>query len=138
MEQLELYAVRNKKGQYFRSKGYGGYGPSWVNELQKAKIYPKIGPARSQVTFWANNYPGFGTPEIIVLTVSVTKVLNEEERVKKAVIKSKKELINRELYYAREKFQEAEARVRHLSDKKALLKAQEEVDKLESQLKSLV
>lgn len=137
MDTLELYVVRNKQGKYLRSKGYGGYGPSWVEDLQKAKIYPKIGPARSQVTFWANNYPGFGTPEIVVLTVTASQVLNEEERVKKAVNKSKREKINRDLYYAREKMKEAEARVRHFTDQKSLLNAQREVEKLESKLKDL-
>lgn len=137
MDTLELYVVRNKQGKYFRSKGYGGYGSNWVDELKKAKIYPKIGPARSQVTFWANNYPDYGTPEIVVLTVTTSRVLNEEERVKKAIIKSKREEINRELYYAREKMKEAEERVRHFSDQKALLNAQSKVEKLESQLKEL-
>jgi hypothetical protein len=137
MDTLELYAVRNKKGQYLRSKGYGGYGPSWVDELQKAKIYPRIGPARSQVTFWTNNYPGYGTPEIVVLTVSASKVLNEEERVKKAINKAKREKLNNELFWAKEKAEQAKKRVQELSDKKALLKADEQVKKLESQLKDL-
>jgi hypothetical protein len=138
MDTLELYAVRNKKGQYLRSKGYGGYGPSWVDDLQKAKIYPKIGPARSQVTFWANNYPRYGTPEIVVLTVTASQVLNEEDRVKKAIIKSKREKINQELFWAREKAEKARKRVEELNDKKELLGAESKVRKLEAQLKDLV
>jgi len=138
MDTLELYVIRNKQGKYYRSKGYGGYGQNWVDELQKAKIYPRIGPARTQVTFWSNNYPGFGTPEIVVLTVSATKVLNEEERVKKAINKAKREKINQELYWAREKAEEARKRIQQLSDQKALLKAESDVQKLEAQLKDLV
>jgi len=137
MEDLELYVVRNKEGKYFRSKGYGGYGSNWVDELKRARIYAKIGPARSQVSFWATNYPNYGTPEIVVLTVAATKVLQEDDRVKKAAIRRQKEKISNELYWANQKLQEAESRVRHLVDQKALLKAKAEVEKLQAELKSL-
>jgi len=137
MEDLELYVVRNKEGKYFRSKGYGGYGSNWVDELKRARIYAKIGPARSQVSFWATNYPNYGTPEIVVLTVAATKVLQEDDRVKKAAIRRQKEKISNELYWANQKLQEAESRVRHLVDQKALLKAKAEVEKLQTELKSL-
>ena len=46
---LELYVVRNKEGKYFRTKGYSGYGDTWVDDIQKAKVYPKIGQARSRL-----------------------------------------------------------------------------------------
>ncbi len=52
-----LYLVRNKEGKYFRTKGYGGHGKSWVDGMETAKIYGKIGPARATVTFFATNYP---------------------------------------------------------------------------------
>ncbi len=134
MDTLELYVVRNKQGKYFRSKGYAGYGPSWVDELQKAKIYPRIGPARSQVTFWANNYPEFGTPEIVVLTVTASQVLNEEDRVKKAALKSKREKLNRELSYARDELTRAQNRYRSIVDKKEIIKAQEKINKIKEEL----
>jgi hypothetical protein len=137
MEDLELYVVRNQGGKYFRSKGYGGYGSNWVDELQKARIYAKIGPARSQVSFWATNYPKYGTPVIVVLTVAATKVLQEDDRVKKAAIKRQKEKISNELYWANQKLKEAESRVRHLADQKAFLSAKNNVEKLQSELKSL-
>jgi hypothetical protein len=127
MEDLELYVVRNSGGKYFRSKGYGGYGSNWVDELKKARIYAKIGPARSQVSFWATNYPKYGTPEIVVLTVAATKVLQEDDRVKKAALRRKKEKISNELYWANQKLKEAESRVKALSDQKAFLRAQSEV-----------
>jgi hypothetical protein len=137
MEDLELYVVRNKEGKYFRSKGYGGYGSNWVDELKKARIYAKIGPARSQVSFWGTNYPQYGIPEIVVLTVAATKVLQEDDRVKKAAIRRKKEKISNELFWAKEKLKEAESRVRHLVDQKSLLSAKLSVEKLEKELKAL-
>lgn len=137
MEELELYVVRNKDGKYFRSKGYGGYGNNWVDELKRARIYAKIGPARSQVSFWGTNYPQYGIPEIVVLTVSASKVLVEEDRVKKAFIRRQKEKISNELHWANEKLKEAESRVRHLVDQKALISAKNNVEKLQKELKSL-
>ena len=80
---MTLYAVRNKEGKWFRAKGFGGCGASWVESLTKAKIYPKIGQARSRVSFFANNYPQFGIPEIVELYVTTSKVLDETKWVKK-------------------------------------------------------
>jgi hypothetical protein len=84
METLELYVVKNSDGKYFRAKGYGHYGHSWVDDIKQARIYAKLSPARSQVTFWANNYSQYGTPVILKLTATVTEILDEVERVKKA------------------------------------------------------
>ena len=86
---LKFYAIRNRDGKYMRSKGFGGHGEKWVDELKKAKIYPKIGGARSQVTYWANNYPEYGIPELIELNVTEMAVVSEEERVKKSITDKK-------------------------------------------------
>jgi len=137
IEDLELYVVRNGEGKYFRSKGYGGYGNNWVDELKQARIYAKIGPARSQVSFWATNYPKYGTPEIVVLTVSATKVLQEDDRVKKAALRRKREKLNNDLFWANEKLEEARKRVQGLSDQKAFLSAKNNVEKLQKELNSL-
>jgi len=107
MESLTFYVVRSKDGKYFRSKGYGGYGNSWFDDVQKARVYQKIGPARSQVTFWANAYPKYGVPDIIELTVTGTKVINEGDRVNKAVKKIKIDKLNRKLYELQEKYDKA-------------------------------
>ncbi len=64
-----LYVVRNKEGKFFRSKGFGGYGQTWVTELEKAKFYPKVGQAKSRVTFFAGAYPQYGICDIIVFEI---------------------------------------------------------------------
>lgn len=93
---LEMFAVRSKDGKWFRAKGYGGYGSSWVEELGQAKIYPKISPARRQVTYWSNTYPEYGIPDIVKLKVTELEVLDEAERVEKAKItKERKELAHK-------------------------------------------
>lgn len=89
-ETLVLYAVRNAKGEYFRAKGYGGGGASWVDDINKAKIYGKTGGARGTITWFANNHPSYPTPDLIKLTVSSIEVMYEKARVKKAIEKKEK------------------------------------------------
>jgi hypothetical protein len=81
---MVLYAVRNRDGQYFRAKGYGGYGETWVDSLSKARIYPKPGPARGQVTYFATNHPTYGVPELVELRVTEVVALDETARVQKS------------------------------------------------------
>lgn len=92
---ITLYAVKNHEGKYFRARGYGGYEVSWVDELSKAKIYPKIGQARSQATFWKKTYPEKPTPVILELHVTTTTEINEVERIKKSIVKKTKGYIER-------------------------------------------
>lgn len=81
---ISFYAVRNEQGKYFRSTGYCGYGDTWVDSLNKAKIYSRIGPARGQVTYFANAYPEYEIPEIVELQVTNAIAIKETARVKKA------------------------------------------------------
>ena len=45
---MKLYAVRSKDGKYFRAKGYGGYGESWVDDIKNARLYKKLSQAYKQ------------------------------------------------------------------------------------------
>jgi hypothetical protein len=103
---MTMYAVRNKDGQYFHAKGYCGHGDTWVDSLKKARIYPKPGPARAQVTFFANKYPNFGVPELVELRITEVVVLDEEIRVKKSrdrKLKKVAELEKRNVKYRKER-----------------------------------
>ena len=93
--ELDLYVVCNRDGQYLRSKGYGGSGDKWIDDIRKARIYPRIGTARAQVTWFANNYPQYGVPKILKLTCTAMEILEETERVSK----SQKAKAKRELEY---------------------------------------
>jgi hypothetical protein len=116
-EELEFYAVQNTEGKYFRRKGYGGYGESWVDDLKSARIFPKIGGARAVVTFWSEldrekkrgdpNYKEFGTPNLIVLTISKTRILNEEERIQKRQKKVEEALKRKQIKKAKINFEDA-------------------------------
>ena len=121
---LTLYAVQNEKGQFFRAKGYGGYGQTWVDDINKAKIYAKIGGARGTITWFANNYSKYPTPKLIKLTVNKFEVVDETERVNKAKEKKQKAEAERqkrnaewEMQQAKKQLEEAQARVNQLSKK---------------------
>jgi hypothetical protein len=109
MESLELYVVRNKDGRYLRSKGYGGYGQSWVTELKKAKVYTKKGPACAQVTWWANNYPDFGIPDLIPLTLTMGDPIDQTKRVLYAQYMKELSITRKELARAREDYEKAKS-----------------------------
>ena len=63
-----------------------------------------------------------------------SQVLNEEDRVKKATLKSKREKLNRELSYARDELTRAQNRYRSIVDKKEIIKAQEKINKIKEEL----
>ncbi len=35
---LEVYVVQNAQGQFFRAKGYGGSGKTWVDDINQANM----------------------------------------------------------------------------------------------------
>jgi len=123
VEGFEFYAVRNQDGQWFRAKGYGGYGSSWTDDPKRARIYQKIGQARSRVTFWANNYPDYGVPDLVRFTVSGAEVIDESDRVKKAKEKKEKWQANQELRYRKHQLKTAQQK---------LAAAQAEIEKLQN------
>jgi hypothetical protein len=81
---LDFYLVRNKEGKWFRAKGYGGSGDSWTEDVKKARVYGRIGPARSIVTYFTSTWPDYGVPEIVHFEAGIVEVMNETERVKKS------------------------------------------------------
>lgn len=112
ISQLELYAVMNYTGQFFRTKGYGGYGNTWVADIKKAKTYGKIGQARSRVTWFSNTYPEYPPPSILKFKIGSYEILNELERVLKVKkTKAEKEAVRktnqakRDLVIAQEKLE---------------------------------
>jgi hypothetical protein len=91
-----LYAVRGSGGQWFRNKGYVGSGNSWTPEFSKARIYARLGPARSIVTYFATNYPTYGQPEIVSLLIDRIEVIDEGDRIAKLKIRREKAILKRD------------------------------------------
>ena len=85
MSSLTMYAVRNK-GKWADKSGGSVY---WVMYLSSAKIFSNISQARSVMTYCKKNC-GVSSPELVKLTLTEECVLDETERLKDAVEKSKK------------------------------------------------
>lgn len=122
---LELYAVVNQEGKFFRAIGYGGYGKSWADTIDEAKIYTKLGQARSRVTFWYNNYPKYGRPKIIKLTATGTEIIDEVERLEKTREKKLTKEARHKVQQAKYKLEQAE---------RQLAEAQKEISHLKNEL----
>lgn len=87
---LILYAVQNYEGKFFKAKGYSRYGESWVDNIQKARIYPNISPAKACVTYFAKHNPyDLPIPEILELVVVQAQIIDQNKTVSE--INSKKE-----------------------------------------------
>lgn len=98
---LVLYVVRNSDGQFFRAKGYNGYGQSWVDDINKAKFYGKTSGARGTITYFVNNFPKFPAPDLIMLTLGKAIVIDEKDRIEKAKARKATEKERRELSQAK-------------------------------------
>lgn len=135
---LNFYAVRSQDGKWFRSKGLYGSGNSWVEDLTKAKIYSKPGPAKSQITFWAKNYPEFGIPDLVRITTGVCEYLDQTERVKDRIQKIKQKEIEDKIrhseYRINNYLQKTQWDKQYIEkEKKDLVKYKQELEKLKQQ-----
>jgi hypothetical protein len=106
---LTLYAVKNEKGQWFRRKGYGGYGETWINNFGAARIYAKIGHARAIISFFVNHYPDFPRPKLVALHIDRVEEIDEEARLQKEQEKQQKLEKKREENRLKMQLQHAEA-----------------------------
>lgn len=125
---LKFYVIKSKDGKYFRAKGYGGYGESWVDDIKKARVYQKPGGARGVVTWFANNWPTFGIPDLVELHVTKEVLLDETNRV----LKSKAKIARDE---AKRKYNSLKYQIEN-NFKKAE-EAQAELERLEKELEEL-
>jgi hypothetical protein len=126
--ELVLYAVRSQQGQYFRAKGYQGYGESWVDTLQEAKIYGKIGMAKRQATYWGAHFPKYGTPDVIKLTLGSMEVIDQKSRVEKFKLKKAQEEAKEKERRAKERIKEAHADIARA--KRDMENAEKEIQKI--------
>lgn len=108
---MNLYVVRNRDGKYFRAIGYGGSGGNWMDTLEKAKFYAKIGPAKSRVSFFAKNYPKFGVCDILEFSLDVgqAKIIDMKDNTEKVLAKARVAEEIRKLRYANYELQRLQA-----------------------------
>lgn len=109
--ELKLYAVMNHEGKWLRAKGFGGYGETWIKDIQKAKFYGRIGPARGRVTFFAKRWTNHPVPEIVEITSTDFKVLDEKNRVANVDRKEKMRAAKAELARKKKEIEDAHSQL---------------------------
>lgn len=107
MDRLTIYMVRNRDGKYFMTRHWRGYEHCWT-DLWKAKIFTKLGTARSRVTSLARQYPSHGTPVLVELIATVFCEHDEAERVAKANTSKACRAERREVRYRKRELERAE------------------------------
>lgn len=104
--ELNFFAVRSKDGKWLKKKRHNLYNGtidtsgSWTTDITEAKVYTKIGPARSQITFWKTNYPQYGTPDLVHITTAKCNFIDETNRIEKSVYAAKAKRIKYSLNIA--------------------------------------
>ena len=121
---MKLYTLINHEGKYYRSIGYGGSGGNWVDTLEKAKFYPKIGQAKGRVTFFYNYDKKFPCPQILEFDLSNPVVIDAVEETKKRILKAEERDAKKQEARQREKLVEAEKEHQRLKHKIAQIKKQ--------------
>lgn len=123
-ENLCLYAIQNKEGEWFRRKGLNGSGESWVDNFEQARVFSKIGTARGVVSWWANKYPSYGTPFLVILYIGRVEKQNEADKIaeskrKRDELYAKKELQWKEkkIIAAQKDYEESRKKLKELRKK---------------------
>lgn len=114
---IAFFVVQNSEGKFFRRKGYGGHGDTWVDGLATARVWTKISGARSIVTFFANHYLNYPPPKIVKLTVAATEIIDETERIAAARAKKQKKLERREIWLAEQNLKKAKEEFNRAKEK---------------------
>lgn len=90
---LKHYAVKNAEGKYFKTKS--NWVTGWVNDINKAKIFLTIGPARNLITYCSNTWPHKEPPSLVILHVTKLEVIDETLRLAEKELKEHKAFIQR-------------------------------------------
>lgn len=98
----QAYVVVNHEGKYFKNKSriyrwdaWHNEG-TWVDDLSKAKIYTKSGPARSVITWFAKSNQLEAIPYLGVLKMTSCELIDESFRISESSIKDQRaELVRR-------------------------------------------
>lgn len=117
---LIVYAIRNHEGKFLKARGFRGTG-TWVDDINKAKIYSKIGTPRSTITWIATHNETYPIPQLLKLTVTGVEVMDEKGRIEKMIQKKAEKTAKWKKDIAEIKLQQAQ---------RDLDKAQETLNKL--------
>jgi hypothetical protein len=79
---IVLYSLMNAEGLFFKSGN--NYHVRWTDDINEAKAYTKVAPARSWATKFAMANPNLPVPQILEIKANFGVVVDETERVVKA------------------------------------------------------
>lgn len=99
---LEFYAIRNQEGKWFREKGYGGSGATWVDDVKKARIWQRTAGARGVITWFATRFPTYGIPNLVKFTAQAVEIMDETERLAKREEAKKRRAANNQIWQAKQ------------------------------------
>ena len=118
---LTVYAIRNHEGKFLKAMGCGS--GTWVDDINKAKIYSKTGTSRSAITWITTHNEFYPIPQLLKLTVTGVEVMDEMGRIEKTIQKKAEKKAKREkdiatcrLEQAQRQFDEAQATLNKLKE----------------------
>jgi hypothetical protein len=92
--QFKLYAIQNSEGRLFRPASRTPYNKSqWTDNVIEAHFYGKIGPARAKISEISNTSHGRDIPKLLEVSLGQVTILEETERIQKALKKYLKQQI---------------------------------------------
>ncbi len=118
---LKIYLIRDYKGRFIQDLGHRGYGETWVDAPEEARIFVTLKQAKQQITLMTNRERILPPPQILELSIGEITEVDLTKHIKKT----------REHY---DKVQESRfiASKQNIVDRKnMLLKQLEELEKLD-------
>lgn len=90
VQTLPLNVVQGESGQFYRAGAGSSYKWAllWTDEVGKAKVFFKLGQARSAVTRLTKREPSKPVPTIVQYTAVPVRHLNEADRVDRVLCNS--------------------------------------------------
>lgn len=112
------YLARNPLGQF-------SHGESWVNGIAAARLYRKVGPAKSAVTKWVKKNPGQPIPEILEwkLDIATATVLDVAGETQKRIGRAARAKVAREDADRKQRLQDLDAQEKRIAAERARLEA---------------
>ncbi len=102
-----FYAVRNEKGQFYRTYSMRGTPAGWENKLEDARLWTRPGGANGIITSLTHN-PKAPVPDLVEFVVTELKVIDQKQRVVKARQKREEEAAWAEQARKQERLRQAE------------------------------
>ncbi len=91
---MTIYLVRRHDGTY---RAHGSYS-YWTDDMQDARVYAKLGPAKALVTRWQRENPDEVTPTLLMMTFDAADmhVVDLSESTSKAIARIQRRKLERQ------------------------------------------